>query len=116
MKIKETETFILNQDDINHPSQSRILNQLAKDSELCNCVNAIRKSLEIKNIEDLKPLEEAIVSESERTIELLRKQWNVAQEIEKKLDPVVDIENLRESWNSSPNISDISKIVAKWNK
>lgn len=118
--IADTETLIFAQDDLDNPSGSAIFHLLKSDGELAECANAIEAALSKSNIEDLLPLNEAIIPESVKIVSGLHKKWE-PRHVPKLIEPQIDKDNLKEKWSKLkqrvPVIpADVSPISSKWKK
>jgi serine/threonine protein kinase len=121
LALEDTETLIFTQEDIEHPELSVILAALGGGGgELAECANAIQKELQVTDIEELQPLEEAIVSETKKLVQRLSDKWKSTKELQ-PIAPKVDISHLANEWNKpmqkpQETVVDISNVVNKWRK
>lgn len=99
LKIEHTETLLFSSDDIKSKGDSNIFKKLETHPELKDLSDSIKKALTLDNIEDLMPLEEAIIPPSTRIAGGIREKWNN--------QPMVVNE---------PFIPDTTSTRAKWNK
>ena len=70
-------------------------------SQLKELSLAIKKALECNSIEELLPLEEAIIPKTQRIGGGIRKKWNIPQQQEPKQEYVPDTTNTRAKWNKT---------------
>ena len=118
LNIADTETLLFTQDDLNNPEKALIFKELKKDNDLRPFAEAIRDALRQPNLEDLLPLEEAIIPESTRIAEKLRGKWR-NRPIPPKDEPHINIKVLQGKWETK-RVSfineeiDISSITSKW--
>lgn len=120
LNIDNTETLVFSQDDIENPSRSKIFSSLKSDSDLVGCVNAIETALSKTDINDLLPLSEAIVSDSERITKNVQKKWKNWSKPECS-EPKINTAELKKKWEqvtqSEPEtMTDVSLIISKWKK
>jgi serine/threonine protein kinase len=118
LNMEDTETLLFNQKDIDQPQQSCILRDLKSDNELSDCISAIENALKESDIENLLPLEEAIIPASKKTIEGLQGKWNKQFTLPDS-DVKINIDELCNKWNRKPHIEeaspiDITSIANKW--
>lgn len=118
LNIADTETLIFAQEDLNNPSQSEIFNFLKSDFEFIECANAIEEALSKSNIEDLLPLNEAIIPSSIKLINELHKKWE-SRYVPESVKSQIDKDNLKEKWDKTTQEetvihTDISPISSKW--
>lgn len=117
LEIEDTETLVFSQDDLDCPNQSSIFLRLKKDPCLSDCIEAIENALRESDIENLLPLEHAIVSASTRMVEGLQTKWQTRPVpiIEQKS---VNIDELKSKWKRSQELlsepTDITSIISKW--
>lgn len=121
LNIENTETLLFAQEDLDNPNRALIFNELKKDSDLKPLVEAIEKALRTQRLEDLLPLEEAIIPESTRIIETLQNKWNKNKRpIPSKEETHIDLECLSRKWGknqSKPQKEEeinVSSITSKW--
>lgn len=98
LKIEDTETLLFSADDIKSGGSAAIFRKLDSHPELKNLSDAIKKSLRFNSIEDLQPLEDAIISDSERIMGKIRVKWG-KQPIVEKQEYCPDTTNTRAKWN-----------------
>lgn len=120
LNIIDTETLVFTQEDLDNPSKSSIIQKLKSDTELAECAYAIESALEKPDIEDLLPLNEAIVPESVKIIGGLHEKWK-SRYVPENVESLVDKENLKIKWSKSkaeePTIPiDLTPIASKWKK
>lgn len=98
LKIEDSETLIFSANDISSGGASAIFQKLDSNPELKVLSEAIKRALSFKSIDELKPLEEAIVPATVALSNDIRKKWklqkNVAQE-----EFCPDTSNTRAKWN-----------------
>lgn len=97
LKIENTETLLFSADDIKSGGTTAIFRKLDSHPELKNLSDAIKKSLRYNSIDDLQPLEEAIISDSERIMGKIRVKWG-KRPVEKQ-EYCPDTTNTRAKWN-----------------
>lgn len=121
LNIEETETLLFTQEDIDTPNKSAIIKLLENDKELRPLAEAIKKALNEQNIENLLPLEEAIIPESKSIVEGLKDKWGKRPTFIKE-ESKIDIESLSKKWKISKRQSskneeiDIASITCKWKR
>ena len=98
LKIEDTETLLFSAEDIKSGGAAPIFRKLDSHPELKNLSAAIKKSLRCNSIDDLLPLEEAIITNSERITGGIRAKWGKQHPIEKK-EYCPDTTNTRAKWN-----------------
>jgi serine/threonine protein kinase len=120
LDMEDTETLLFSQEDIENPQQSAIFRELKQDNELSDCVSAIEKALQESDIENLLPLEDAVISQSKKIIGGLQGKWNQPRA---KTEPEakIDIDGLCDKWKRKPHIEevqsvDVAPIANKWRK
>lgn len=118
LNIEDTETLIFTQDDLDNPARSAIFHLLKSDSDLVECANAIETALSKSNIEDLLPLNEAIIPESVKIVSGLHQKWS-PRYVAGPPESQADTDNLKEKWSKTkreePVIpADVSPISSKW--
>jgi len=119
LEIEDTETLVFSQDDINAPHNSNIFRKLKSDSDLSDCISAIENALEEADIENLQPLEQAIIPKSELIIDGLKNKWNQSGLQQEVKEPKADIESLSDKWfkqaiKETEQIIDTDSISNKW--
>jgi serine/threonine protein kinase len=119
LEIEDTETLLFSQEDIDYPKKSSILRKLKQDSELSDCIIAIEKALSVQDIEQLEPLEDAIISESKRMVGGLQEKWK-RQLPQTTIENKINIDDLSNKWKRQPREEithvDIAPIANKWRK
>lgn len=118
LNIEDTETLLFSQEDIDKPQQSAILRKLKHDNELSHCIIAIEKALQESDIENLLPLEDAVISQTKKIIGGLQGKWNKPL-VQSEPEVQVDIDGLCDKWKRKPHIEkvplvDVAPIVNKW--
>lgn len=117
LDIENTETLIFSKDDLDYPNRSSIFSRLKKDSSLYDCIEAIERALREPNIENLVPLEEAIVPASTIQVKGLQEKWkhHSTTSVEQ---PEANIDKLKSKWKKSQETLletiDVSYITNKW--
>ena len=98
LKMEDTETMLFSSDDIKSCGDSSIFRKLDSHSELKTLSSAIKRALNCKTIEELLPLEEAIIPISKKIAGGIRTKWNNQPEV---IVPeyVPDTTNTRAKWN-----------------
>jgi len=120
LEIEDTDTLVFTQTDLNAPQRSNTFLKLKADSELQDCVNAIEKALGLLSIDDLLPLEEAIIPEATRVVKSISGKWRRQATIVSEQEPEVDTEPIRNRWNTprpqTPELEpvDVSSVTSKW--
>ncbi len=115
LQIEDTETLLFTAEDIESKGSSRIFDVLHQDYELAPMVDKIREYLQFDNIEELLPLEDALVPPTEK----FRSKWNDPkyQPKPETIDHSKTIEAASQKWNQSqpiePSINPES-ISKKW--
>lgn len=118
LNIEDTETLVFTQEDLDYPTQSKTIQNLKSDSDLSDCVKAIESALRKTNIEDLLPLNEAIIPEATKIVGGLQEKWK--QHTPPPItEPSIDKEGLRGKWKKvKPEVIeesvDVSPISSKW--
>lgn len=95
LKIKDTETLLFSADDIKSNGNSPIFRKLESHPQLKDLSEAIKNALLCHNIEELLPLEEAIIPNTKRIEDSIRGKWNDF----KKEEFVPDTTHIRSKWN-----------------
>lgn len=118
LEIEDTETLVFSQEDLDYPHRSKIFGRLKSDSQLTPCLEAIESALKEQDINQLLPLEEAIIPESTRIVEGLQQRWKPRPIHQKPQEPA-DIEGLKTKWDRKspePIIEqpDVTSIASKW--
>lgn len=93
LQVEDTETLLFSAEDIKSGGSSSIFRKLESHSNLIDLSNAIKKALRYDSIEELLPLEEAIVPITQR----IREKWG-------------------EGSTKAPYVPDTTLTRAKWNK
>lgn len=98
LKILDTETLLFSAEDIKSKGSSEIFSRLDSHSELQPLSNAIKKALQSDNLDDLLPLENAIIPATKKIADGVRGKWNNQPKVERKeFNP--DTTNTRAKWN-----------------
>ena len=115
LQISDTDTFLFSAKDLNDPSESELIGSLMSggNQELHNLMDTLCKELSKKSINDLLPLDDAVVSPTDK----IKAKWN-----ERKTIPTVefspDTHQSRKAWNA-PHIHETQTtddIRNKWNE
>ena len=98
LKIIDTETLLFSADDIKSKGTTRIFSKLDSHLELKPLSDAIKKALESNNLNDLLPLEDAIIPATKKIADGVRGKWNNQPKVER---PVFtpDTTSTRAKWN-----------------
>ena len=120
LKIEDTETLLFTQEDLDAHNRAVIFSVLKKDNEIKPLVEAIEKALREPNLDNLLPLEEAIVPESTRIVGGLQEKWQ-KRPTPTKEESHVDLDTLSKKWKTPKRQStkeeiDVSLITSKWKK
>ena len=115
LHISDTDTFLFSAKDLDNPSESELIAYLLTDGnhELYNLANTLFKELLKDSINDLVPLEDAVVSPTDK----IKAKWNEEKPIATiKFSP--DTHHTRQPWNSPPAKEPMTtgEIRNKWNK
>ena len=117
LDIEENETLVFGQDDLDHPNKSIIFSRLKNDPSLSDYIGAIENALNESNIDKLKPLEEAIVSDSIRLIESLQEKWQT-RPLPVIKQTIANIDGLKSKWEKTKEVLykplDVTSITNKW--
>ena len=120
LDIEDTEALVFNQEDLDYPRRSSIFTKLKSDASLLPCVEAIENALQESDIEQLLPLEKAIIPISTKIAEELQEKWRTRSVpgIEQK---PVDISGIKSKWEKKSNKTtieslDVSSVTVKWKK
>ena len=98
--IEKTDTLLFSSEDIKSGGNSYIFKKLDSHPLLNPLANAIRKSLKVSCIDELSPLEEAIIPETTKIIGEIRDKWNNQPPI--KTDPFIpNTTSIRNKWNKT---------------
>lgn len=101
LEIENTETLVFSQNDIDAPNHSDIFRKLKKDSDLSICIQAIEDALKVPDIENLLPLEQALISQSARLIDSLKNKWNQPILPQSSIEPNANIDELSNKWGKT---------------
>lgn len=121
LNIKDTETLLFTQEDIDTPTRSEIFKLLENDSELSPLADAIKRAINEQSIENLLPLEEAIIPTSTRLIEELKDKWGKRPVLIKE-ESHINLESLSKKWKTTKRQSpkneeiDVTAITYKWKR
>ena len=96
LKIEDTETLLFSADDIKSGGSSYIFRKLESHPQLKDLSIAIKNALYCNSIEDLLPLEEAIIPITQRIGAGIRGKWN---RVPQKEEFVPDTTSTRAKWN-----------------
>lgn len=115
LQISNTDTFLFSVKDLNNPSESELMDYLLTEGnqELHNLAGTICKELSKKTINDLVPLEEAVVTPFDR----IKAKWKEKKPIQ-TIEFCPDTHQSRKAWNSLPIKEPLTtgEIRNKWNK
>ena len=117
LDMEDSETLVFSQEDFDYPEKSDVLSRFKHDSDLSDCIDAIRKALSESDIDKLLPLEEAIISPSTRLVEELQEKWktNIVPVMEQT---PADIGTLRQKWRKDSETPteqiDVTSVTRKW--
>jgi serine/threonine protein kinase len=119
-QIAQTETLLFSADDIEQKGRSAIFSLLSNDKKsaglLPNLSAAIKKELAKTSIDELLPLELAIISPSDK----IRNKWNKKTETQPKEPYTPNTDITRERWNAKKEIPqyevniETESIAKKW--
>lgn len=121
LEMEDTDTMLFTAEDLASKGSSPVFTVLESDSELKHLSHAIKQALHQRNLNDLLPLEEAIVSPQDRIVEDVTSQWGDNGYVK----PVVDYEALvgsvKDSWGDNGYVEekyntqkDIEDTIKKW--
>lgn len=117
LDMENSEVLLFSQSDFDNPTDSKIFNQLKSDSILYPYINAIENALKEEDIENLLPLEESVVSPSQRLVAKLKDKWDT-QPVPNTVASSVDTSTLQSKWTkpitSNPERVEIDEITSKW--
>ena len=100
LMVSDTETLLFSADDIKSKGTSLICRKLDSHSELKPLSEAIKKALSCDRLEDLLPLEEAIVPPTVKIAGRMRDKWNNQPTIVRPTY-TTDTTNTRAKWNKT---------------
>ena len=100
LNIKDTETLVFSADDIKSKGTSQIFNKLNSHPELKPLCDAISKALDCNSIDDLLPLEEAIIPFTKRISGGIRGKWNNQPKVTAEVF-TPDTTATRAKWNKT---------------
>jgi serine/threonine protein kinase len=98
LRIIDTETLLFSADDINSKGTSGIFGRLDSHSELRPLSDAIKKALKSNDLNDLLPLEDAIVPATKKIADGVRGKWNNQPKVERS-EYIPDTTSTRAKWN-----------------
>ena len=98
LKIIDTETLLFSADDIKSKGSSKIFSKLDSHSELRPLSDAIKNALQRNNLNDLLPLEDAIIPAAKRIADGVRGKWNNQPKVERP-EYIPDTTGTRAKWN-----------------
>ena len=98
LNIKNTETLLFSSEDIQSRGTSKIFSKLDSHPELKPLSGAIKKALESNNLNDLLPLEDAIIPATKRIADGVRGKWNNQPKVERP-EFTPDTTSARAKWN-----------------
>lgn len=112
--IKGTETLLFTAKDINSRGASSIFHLLDQDEELAPMSAALKSSLECSSINELKPLEDVLIS----PVDSISSRWVDNGYISSIPDYEKDVDKIREGWNAPQlartEVPNIDEIIRKW--
>lgn len=121
LEIEDTDTLLFTSEDLASKGKSPIFTILDSDSELKQLSRAIKQALQKNSLEELLPLEEAIISSQERIVEGIASQWgdNGYAKPVTNYDSLVD--SVKGNWNDNGYVDekydtdkDIAETIKKW--
>lgn len=121
LNIEDTETLLFTQEDLDAHNRSAIFSVLKKDNEIKPLVEAIEKALREPNLDNLLPLEEAIIPKSTRIVGGLQEKWQ-KRPTPTKVESHVDLDTLSKKWKTTKRQTtqnediDIPSITIKWKR
>ena len=98
LKICDTETLLFSADDIKSKGTSSIFQKLDSHPALKPLSDSIKKALQCNRLEDLFPLEEAIIPLTQKISGGIRGKWNNPPRIE-RTEFTPDTTETRAKWN-----------------
>lgn len=101
LKMEDSETLLFSPEDIKSGGNSYIFHKLESHPQLKELSIALKKALKCNNIEELLPLEEAIIPDTQRIGGHIRGKWNIPQPQQPKQEFVPDTANTRAKWNKA---------------
>lgn len=114
LNIEDTETLLFSAKDIKSKGYSAIFQQLDADTELHPLSNALKEAMRHDDINDLKPLEEALKS----PIDSISNKWSDNGYKPPIVDHSSTIQEIRTNWNNIPPRQeepiDTNDITKKW--
>lgn len=119
LKLEDTETLLFTADDIESKGDSSIFKKLSSHSELKQLSDAIIDALEKKSIEELLPLEDAIIPKLGKVTVQISKGWGEKPKIKTEPNNLEDLAiKISEHWQekAKPNKDMTSVIASQWNK
>lgn len=112
--IKGTETLLFTAEDINSGGTSSIFHLLDQDEELAPMSAALKASLECSSINELRPLEEVLIS----PVDSISFKWVDNGYIPPMPDYEKGVDKIREGWNKPQpvrtEVPNIDEIRRKW--
>lgn len=118
LNILDTETLLFTREDLDAPYDADIFNSFKRDADLKPLVEAIERELRSSDLDNLLPLEEAIIPESTRIIGNLEGKWR-KRSLPSEKESQVDLANLSKKWKNktivpkTENIN-VTSITSKW--
>ena len=119
LQMEDSEYMLFSPEDIIGPNSSRIINILKNDAILGRFIRLVENYLSESNLDNLLPLEEAIIPQSTKIVRGLQKKWKSHTPPVYKNEPA-DIETLAKKWNAvhlQPSTNepiDTTGISKKW--
>lgn len=121
LNIKDTETMLFSADDIKSGGNNPIFHVLEADEELKYLSLAIKEALRHDSIDELLPLEDAVISQEERISSKYRKEWADNGYMIHPKDYNAGTEKIKNKWSDNgfcPQIKDhdeeVVNIKKKW--
>ncbi len=100
LKIADSETLLFSADDIKSGGNSDIFHKLDSHQNLKPLSEAIKKALRCNRLEELLPLEQAIIPKDVITSNTIRGKWNVQPPVRRQ-EYIPDTNGMREKWNKT---------------
>ena len=121
LNIEDSDTMLFTEDDIKSGGTTPIFAILDSDSRLKCYSTAIKNALKRNDINDLLPLEEAIVSTEKRIADSIKEKWNTNVYIAPPINYEKGTDEIQAQWKDNgykeviPNYNDeAEKIKKKW--
>lgn len=121
LEMEDTDTLIFTTDDLASKGCAPIFSVLDSDSELKQLSHAIKQALQKSSLEDLLPLEDAVVSSQDRIVETITSQWEDNGYVKPKVDYNSLVDSVKENWDDNGYVEekhdmqkDIEDTIKKW--